>query len=297
MLFGCPTLTLTPFWRSEDPVVLAPCIEAIRLRREQGCQAMDAGQALWMFESMDRSSSWGLREFVLAARLTSFSLCGVDEPRLRQLVGQAIKQGQLVALRKGESTAKVTSKAVERRRLVSRIERQSRGRLTFAGRRYLIVVDVDLSTVAGRDNYEVVGRDHANRVLDGMAEQAGTAGDLAGLLGQAREALAPDWRPPFRPDGLILLRRIVIVSSLRKSVEPAITPSALKKLRDDGWIEIQFVDAGMEPVADVDYDLRLVDKQAKAGKTDKQGLARFEGIQPGECLVRFPNVKGPVVQI
>ena len=297
MPFGRTSLTLTPSWRLEAPVVLVPCTEAIRLCREESYQAMDAVQALWLFEAMDRSSSWGLREFVLAARLTGFSLREVDDPRLRQLVVQAIKHRDLVALRKGENAGKTTGRTVEQRQLVKQVERQTRDRLSFAGRQYKLVVDVDLRSVADRDSYEVMGRDEAQRVLAGVAKQAGPGGNVAGLLGQASKELTPDWRPPLQPDGLILLRRIVVVSASSLKIEPASTPSALKKLRDEGWIEIQFVDAGMEPVADIDYDLRLADQQVKAGKTDKKGLARFEGIQPGECQVRFPNLIGPVVQV
>lgn len=140
-------------------------------------------------------------------------------------------------------------------------------------------------------------------MLDELADQSGAAGELANLLGQARAKLSSDWRPPFnQPDGCILLCRTVTVASHRADVGPAITSAALKKLRDEGWLKIVFVDAGMEPVADIDYDVCLVDGQTKSGKTktgktSKEGLARFDGILPGECQVRSPRVKDLVILV
>jgi hypothetical protein len=62
----------------------------------------------------------------------------------------------------------------------------------------------------------VVRQDDARRVLDGLAKQSGAAGELAGLLGQASAKLTPDWRPPFtQPDGLILLRRSVVLAATK----------------------------------------------------------------------------------
>jgi hypothetical protein len=117
------------------------------------------------------------------------------------------------------------------------------------------------------------------------------------LLARARAKLTRDWRPPLSPDGLVLLRRIIVLSSQRPDVGPAMTPSAMKKLRDEGCIEIEFVDAGMEPVENVDFEVRLADGQTKSGRTSKKGLARYEDITPGVCRVRFPNVKSPVVVV
>jgi len=116
-------------------------------------------------------------------------------------------------------------------------------------------------------------------------------------LSDAREKLTRNWGPQLQPDGLVLLRQIVTVGTKKTLAMAALTPSALKKLRDEGWIEIMFVDAGMEPMPDIDYSVRLADGQVKSGKTNKEGLARFDEIQPGDCEVRFPKIDRPVVQV
>ena len=94
-------------------------------------------------------------------------------------------------------------------------------------------------------------------------------------MSDAREKLTRDWGPQLQPDGLVLLRQIVTVGTKKTLEMAALTPSALKKLQDEGWIEIMFVDAGMEPMPDIDYSVRLADGQVKCGKTNKVNLWIF----------------------
>jgi hypothetical protein len=68
-------------------------------------------------------------------------------------------------------------------------------------------------------------------VLDGVAKESGAVGDLAKLLETAREKLTADWRPPFtQPDGLILVRRIVIRGATSPADGPALTPSQMRAM-------------------------------------------------------------------
>jgi len=176
------------------------------------------------------------------------------------------------------------------------IESAAKG-LVYGGRHYKLVVGTDLARTPDRDSYQVVGRDEACRLLESMAGQAAGAGGLKDLLPKAIEQLSRDWRPPLSPTGLVLLRKEAVPRRAPTATAAAISPSALLRLRDEGWIEIAFVDAGMEPVASVDFDLRLADGDRKSGTTNANGSARFEGIVPGECMVRFPKVDGPVVLV
>jgi hypothetical protein len=232
-------------------------------------------------------------------RVTSAALSDVATIDLSAVLTALVRRGELVVVRPCELVTGGEVKAIsDQRRLAREIEAKTRGRLTDGGRQYRLVAGDDLPRLSDRDSYEVVHRTDAIRILDEAAKQSGAgASGLPALLAQAREKLTRDWRPPLRPEGLVLLRRIVVVSSQRPEVGQAITPSALKKIRDEGWIEIAFVDAGMEPVADVDYEVRLADGQVKSGKTSQKGLARYDDIQPGECRVRFPKLKGPVVLV
>lgn len=57
------------------------------------------------------------------------------------------------------------------------------------------------------------------------------------------------------------------------------TPSAMKKLRDEGSIEIEFVDAGMEPIENVDYDVRLEDTVLRQRHPVRHPLSVREDVQ------------------
>lgn len=54
------------------------------------------------------------------------------------------------------------------------------------------------------------------------------------------------------------------------------------------WIEIALVDESGAPVADEDYRIELPDGSIREGRTDDEGQARIEGVDPGTCLVSFP---------
>jgi len=269
-------------------VLLVSSMEANRLRREEGCQELPADQALGLFQTLDRLAVSGVRRFVEEARLSSFPLREVSDSALRDLVRGAIKAGRLIALRKGEGDDAAMKASADLRRLVRLIEQQTTGRLSYAGRRYKLVVDVDLGKVPGRNNYEVVGREAATRVLDGLAKQSGASGPLGTLLGQAGAKLTPDWRPPFsEPDGLILLRGIPVAQAVATDVGPAITPSQLAKLKDpqkkDAWIKIHLVDADKgTAIEGASLRLKLPDATTPSSHdTDKDGLVDLPDVPAG----------------
>jgi hypothetical protein len=272
--------------------VLATFIEAPRLRRDEGCEDLPVREALWRFDSMERQPSWQIRHFVAEARLPRFFLRDVDDRQLRDIIRQAIRDGHLIALRKGDGAAEAPSEAVERRRLVRQIEQQTRGRLSYAGRQYKLVVDVDLVGTPSRDSYEVVRQDDAHRVLDGLAKQSGPAGDLAGLLGQASAKLTPDWRPPFQPDGLILLRRSIVHAASKPDDGPAITPSQLRELLEKANLEIHVVDLNQTPQEGLAFKIATPDGGSVSGKLDKEGRGRAKSSTPGIFTVTFPELDG-----
>lgn len=58
------------------------------------------------------------------------------------------------------------------------------------------------------------------------------------------------------------------------------------------FIEIQLIDAGGQPVAGEGFVITLPDGQERRGRLDSNGLARVDGIDPGICDVRFPDIDG-----
>lgn len=59
---------------------------------------------------------------------------------------------------------------------------------------------------------------------------------------------------------------------------------------ETSWIEIELVDEADQPVAGERYELKLPDGKIRRGTLDANGLARVEGIPPGQCEVCFPNL-------
>ena len=275
MLFGSPSLRLTPLWQQDGAIALIPPTEAIRLRRDEGYEDVPVREALWEFDGMERRPSWELRDFVAKAALSRVYLHETDDQQLLHMIRQAIRDGRLIALRKGDGTGKTTSETVERRRLVRQIEQHTRGKLNASGRQYKLVADVDLARTPGRDNYEVASQSEARAVLDGMAKQLGAPAEL---LKQASEKLSKDWCAPRHPEGLVLLRRIVVQASAPKDDGPAITPSQMKALLtkekpDDFVLELEHLYHDDQPVHEAPFTVELSDGSTVKGQLDAEGRA------------------------
>lgn len=56
------------------------------------------------------------------------------------------------------------------------------------------------------------------------------------------------------------------------------------------WIEIRLVDANGDPIPDEEFILHCPDGTAKKGKLDPKGRKRYEGVEPGEYTVSFPDI-------
>jgi hypothetical protein len=246
MLLDCPYLSLAPTWVADgDPrnVALVLAVDALRLRHAGRCETADATDALFDFESLCRSRTGAVRDFVLQARLASAYSTWLDDPALIRIVADGLRTGTLSCVH--PKIGATDSDPVQlQRRLVRAIESQNRGLLRVGSKQFRLVVGTDLRTLPDRESYEVVARGEAQQVLSEIARQSGR--ELGDLLGKAKGALAPDWRPPLKPNGVVLLRRIYTPSVMVASQEPALTPSQLwgKVKADDEivdwtiWIEL-----------------------------------------------------------
>ena len=215
----------------------------------------------------------GLRVFVSEARLTRFHLDNLKSEELQTLVRNGLKTGNVMLLRRTEEgTGQTKSKTAELRRLVNSIQAQTRGRLSYSGRHYQLVVDLDLGRVPDRGSYEVVGHDDADRILVALARQPGTPASLAASFAKAGDELTRDWRPPLSPDGIILLRRSNAPRVYAATQVPTITPSQMRAL--------------MEAEKPLQFFARFVDERGKAitGITGK-----FEHGSDPECDMPFSS--------
>jgi outer membrane protein OmpA-like peptidoglycan-associated protein len=271
---------------------LVRATDALRLSREEGCEVLPALQAIWLVDRLDRRRSADVRSFVSRAFRSRYRLTGLDDNHLWGLLASLLKARELIAI--GESEAESASESgstAEQRRLVSAIAGQTRGgRLQYAGREYRLTADADLGRVPNRSNYEVVRRVDAEQVLSNLAKpSAAGSGGLANLFERTRGLLSKDWRPPFAPDGLVLLRKARQTYASVGSPEPAITPSQMKKLLAD-WIEIEVEDEdGIKYTGP--YSLELPDSTSIDGTFDDNGFYGSYAIDSGKCKLFLPGRK------
>lgn len=74
-------------------------------------------------------------------------------------------------------------------------------------------------------------------------------------------------------------------------------PTALRaEAREDKtWIEIVLLDLAGAPMGGERYWIALTDGSFREGRLDGAGKARFDGIPPGDCDIRFPDIDEAVL--
>ena len=97
-------------------------------------------------------------------------------------------------------------------------------------------------------------------VVDGAAVAASGAVAGAAVAAAASEAVAP---PPA---------------------------SSLATTKGKTFIEFRMIDKAGKPVPGLAYKIELPDGTSRTGVLDANGRARFDGIEPGECRITFPNL-------
>ena len=71
--------------------------------------------------------------------------------------------------------------------------------------------------------------------------------------------------------------------------KPPLTEEEREKKKS--WIEIELVGEDEQPISGERYRVTLPDgKTASEGTLDENGLARVDGIEPGDCKITFPNL-------
>jgi hypothetical protein len=85
---------------------------------------------------------------------------------------------------------------------------------------------------------------------------------------------------------IVCPRRQVVVPLPVEEAEPLLGPAD----EPTSWIEIELVDDSGNPVADEPYVLVTGDDRTRSGVLDRDGRAREDGIDPGNCKVTFPRL-------
>ncbi len=257
----------------ESPTILVPVVDALRLRQQEVCEELPTSVALGLFAAAHRLPRNMLGRLAAGARLGGISLRELTDDGLRQAVRHAIQRRLLVAVRRGAREGTGQDASARQRKLVRRIEQQTRGRLDLAGRRYRLVADADLGGLANRDNYQVVAREEAVRALANLARRPDNSPELAALFEEAQAMLAADWRPPMYPEGLVMLRRIPIAASVPSSAVPALTPSQLREQH----APVEQVDPLIEGT-EVELDMSVAELPAESDEATAEDSAAPDAV-------------------
>ena len=283
-------LTLTPPGQKER-VLLLRTTDALRLCRDSDYEEVPFYRAVDWVQHLARREMANARRFVAQAGLCPFRTSDVDDPSLLTLLRAKVRVRELAVIREGNYRPGDKSQPdAERRRLVRQIEALSRKGLSYGGRQYRLVVDVQLDRLPDRDRYAVVRHKDGVAVLVALAQNSGSGGGLGKLLAEAARMLTKDWRAPFNPDGLVLLRRLPASASSSSDDGPALTPSQLKKLAKSDWIEIELVDQDGEPYC-THHRLELADSLVQEGDLPDDGFLGLYEIESGTYKLTLGEVK------
>ncbi len=256
-----------------DEVVLVSSMTWLTDGAASGYHKIDTRTGLRMLEGLDEHRMMDARCF--AALLGRFDLYRMDDHEVLDLIRTAIADGSVVVVQKGSGKPASVGATAELRRLVAQVEKATRGKLSYRGRNYRLVVGVELAKMPDRDYYEIASQSEARAVLDGIAQESPASAEP---VRKASEELGNDWRPPLQPDGLALLRRIPTRATLHVDTDPAITPSQMKTLldaekSDDLVLELEHLYHDDRPVYEAPFTVELSDGGSIKGQLDATGKA------------------------
>jgi hypothetical protein len=257
MALDCPYLDLTPHWAYDAHlrnILVVRGVDGARLCNGAGYRKVAAATTIAQLRRMSRTLERQMSDFLSR---TTLDLPGGRARTQQQLVleiADYIKHDIYVGLQRSRAELWADDPSTEERRLARNIRDATRGRIHVGGRRYNLVAGADMAGVSDRNSYEVVRRDEAAQVLEALAQQHAAQTRLAEDLLKARAKLSPDWRPPMKPKGIVLLRRLAAQAVAPHQPAPAITPSQMRAMmqKQPGiitYLEVpEFIASGGETV-------------------------------------------------
>lgn len=166
-----------------------------------------------------------------------------------------------------------------------------RGEFAFEGRRYRLVDEVGLRRQTGGDEYRLVSQDDVPALIKPMAEQIPNTPATRSRWGE----VVPMVLGPPNGRGLRLLRYVPPKGSKTAASDgPAITPSQLRSsVADTHWIEIEVVYEDGTPF-EGNCAIELPGGRVTQGPPGEGGNIRIEGLQAGDCKLRFPGLDAAI---
>ncbi len=196
-----------------------------------------------------------------------------------------VASGDLVALCESATPDRERERVREEREVARAIMNGQRTLGLVPGRRSLLMSGADFQAMPNRDRYKVLSRAEATTLLS-AAEMAAAA-----IWERAIALLAPDWRIPQTPQGLVLLLETPTVVASGVSV-PAITPSQMRSMLEKATLDIHVVDLNGVAQDGLTFEITKPDGDVDRGVLDNEGRAKVKSAVPGVFVVRFPDLDG-----
>ncbi len=210
---------------------------------------------------------------------------GLSSPQLR--LQQLLATGDVVAVRECDSRSqdRDRQKVREERGLAREIAHVQRSVAITPGRHTLIVSGADYGALTNRDAYKVVARAQAEEMLlDAAGRSDGAA---RAIFERAAAMLAPDWRPPQTPQGLVLLLDQPRAVASRVP-EPALTPSQMRAMiraEESVSLEVAVLGFDDEPLEGIAYSIAAPDSEEYEGDLGRAARTSITSIKKGLATV------------
>lgn len=215
MSIDIPSLVLSSF-PQKDKRLLVRAADAVRMCRDGSYEPLPRHESSHALTTRPPAEA---REFIAKAGLLSRTLSDCPDLPLLAELRALIAGGALVAVRECEGKASAaTPSLVKQRRVLGALAMAKPEAMLFKGGIYRLLTDADFKRIQDLDDYTVVNRAEAVDVLNGLAESASSA--RARLFTEAADLLTDDWRPPLSPDGLILLKKRVLMRTAQHGAGP-----------------------------------------------------------------------------
>jgi hypothetical protein len=101
-------------------------------------------------------------------------------------------------------------------------------------------------------------------------------------LGSRRSLLEQLTRAVARNELVFVRRALHTLSGTRSEPPPEIVPLQ-PEVEELDWIEILVEDQEGVPLRDISYEITLADGAKRRGRTNREGIARLDGISRGQC--------------
>ena len=215
----------------------------------------------------------------------------ISDQELFKLVGRALDSGRLVVVARAAGAGTAPSAGSALGKFFARVARLALDKITCNGSHYRLVLWHKVNRRDVGRTFRVIPLNEAAAILDRRAAQAPQRSEEREILIEAKDHLiAP--QSGTTESGLVLLGRIADYAPSAAQQGPAITPSQMRKLKEQATLEIHVVDLKGKPQAGLAFKIKTPDGSSVSGKLDKEGRGRGQSSIPGVFVVTFPDLDG-----